>query len=300
VSGGLLATLSEQAASACRPESLTASTIKAVTSVAAGPAASTGVISAQVAALTEGMVKTMMLSKIKITTGLLLALTVSTAGGWLYTTRADDPPRVEQRKEQEVRAAGLNALEQFRKSEQAGDIEGEIEELVKLRKVLEATESATRTRRAYVEDRLRQFRERRLASAAHDLADLFMFKVPIELGATEFHEGGRIDIVEVRGTRPEIEVGGQYLVRGKYKLPPGQRGKIYFYATAGGAWGAIGTTLDLQSTAVDKQDGEFTLVHGMLGEGHFHLVLADPERYSRMFANVYFGTGKNVLRKKTW
>jgi hypothetical protein len=273
------------------------STIKAVTSVAAGQAASTGAISAQVAALTEGMVKSMMLSKFKITTGLLLALTVSTAGGWLYTTRAGDPPRVEQRKEQEVRAAALKALEQFQKSGQAGDIEAEIEQLINLRKVLEATETATKTRREYVEDRLRQVRERRLASSAHDLADLFMFKVPIELGATEFHEGGRIDIVEVRGTRPEIEVGGLYLVRGKYKLPPGQRGKIYFYATAGGAWGAIGTTLDLQSTAVDKQEGEFTLVHGMLGEGHFHLVLADPERYSRMFANVYFGTGKNVFRK---
>jgi hypothetical protein len=117
------------------------------------------------------------------------------------------------------------------------------------------------------------------------------------VGLTEFHEGGRIDILEVWGTRPKIEIGGQYLVRGKYKLPPGQHGKIYFYATAGGTWGLIGTTLDMQMTEVGEPEGEFTLVHGMLGEGNFHLVLADPERYSRMFANVYFGTGKNVLRK---
>jgi hypothetical protein len=34
------------------------------------------------------------------------------------------------------------------------------------------------------------------------------------------------------------------------------------------------------------------------GPGYFHLILTDPERYSRMFANVYFGTGDNVLRKK--
>ncbi|MHB1422240.1 MAG: hypothetical protein ACYC3I_03380 [Gemmataceae bacterium] len=60
------------------------------------------------------------------------------------------------------------------------------------------------------------------------------------------------------------------------------------------------TTLDLQSTDVDKQEGEFTLLHGMFGHDSFHLVLADPERYSRMFANVYFGTGDNVLRKKSW
>jgi hypothetical protein len=101
--------------------------------------------------------------------------------------------------------------------------------------------------------------------------------------------------------RPRIEVGGQYLVRGKYVLAPGERGMLYFYETATGAWGREGTTtLDLQYTKVDKQEGEFTLVHGMVGPGYFHLVLADPERYSRMFANVYFGTGDNVLRKKTW
>jgi len=58
--------------------------------------------------------------------------------------------------------------------------------------------------------------------------------------------------------------------------------------------------LDLQTTTVDKASGEFTLMHGMAGNGYFHLVLASPERYSQPFANVYFGTGDNVLRKKTW
>jgi hypothetical protein len=51
---------------------------------------------------------------------------------------------------------------------------------------------------------------------------------------------------------------------------------------------------------VDKPEGEFALVHSMSGPGYFHLVLADPERYSRAFANVYFGTCDNALRKKTW
>ena len=81
-------------------------------------------------------------------------------------------------------------------------------------------------------------------------------------------------------------------------LPPGERGMLYFYETAEGAWGAITTTLDLQYTAVDRQEGEFTLVHGMAGPGYFHLYLAAAERYSRTFANVYFGTGDNVWRKK--
>jgi hypothetical protein len=137
-------------------------------------------------------------------------------------------------------------------------------------------------------------------SSAPSLAKLFRYRVPFEIGSTESKDGGRIEIREVWGTRPRIEVGGQYLVRGKYVLPPGERGKLYFYATAGGAWGALTTTLDLQSTAVDKPEGEFTLVHGMSGPGYFHLILTDPERYSRCFANVYFGTGDNVLRKKTW
>ena len=92
-------------------------------------------------------------------------------------------------------------------------------------------------------------------------------------------------------------MGGQYLVHGKYVLPPGERGELYFYETAEGAWGKTPTAdMDLQHTTLDKETGEFTLMHGMAGPGSFHLYLASPERYSRYFANVYFGTGDNVLR----
>ena len=66
------------------------------------------------------------------------------------------------------------------------------------------------------------------------LADLFKHRLPFETGHTESRDGGRIEIKEVWGTRPLIEIGGQYLVRGKYVLPPGTRGKLYFYATAEG------------------------------------------------------------------
>jgi RNA polymerase sigma factor (sigma-70 family) len=284
LSGGMLAVaLAEQTASAGGPASVIATTIKAVTAVAAGQAASMGAISVQAAALAEGMVKTMMMSKVKLIIGMLLVLTATTAGGLVYSIRAQDAPRGESNQD-ELRAAALKVLERYGKSDQANDREAAIQALVDLRREIKAAEEARRG------DSTR---------AVHGLAERFVYRVPIELGETEFKEGGRLDIVEIWGTRPRIEIGGQYLVRGKYKLPPGQRGRIYFYATAGGAWGAIGTTLDLQSIAVDKQEGEFTLVHGMLGEGNFHLVLADPERYSRMFANVYFGTGDNVLKKKS-
>ena len=101
------------------------------------------------------------------------------------------------------------------------------------------------------------------------------------------------------GAHVRIEVGGQYLVRGKYVLPPGERGKLYFYETAVGAWGQTPTTdMDLQSTAIDKEKGEFALMHGMAGPGYFHLILVSAESYSRYFADVYFGTGDNVWREK--
>lgn len=126
----------------------------------------------------------------------------------------------------------------------------------------------------------------------------FKYRVLFELGYTETKEGGRVEIREVWGTRPRIEIGGQYLVRGTYTLPPGrQRGKVYFYATAGGAWNQT-ADLDLQNTEVSQPQGEFTLLHGMAGPGHFHVCLTDPDDYSRMFANVYFGTGDNVYRQK--
>ena len=127
------------------------------------------------------------------------------------------------------------------------------------------------------------------------LAKRFKHRIAFEIGHTQTTDGGRIEIHEVWGTRPQIEIGGQYLVRGKYVLPPGEHGKLYFYATASGAWGQT-SDLDLQSTAVDGQEGEFSLIHGLAGPGYFHLVLTDVEKYSRSFANVYFGTGDNVYR----
>jgi hypothetical protein len=74
LSGGVIATmLSQNGASASVPLPLVASTVKAATLFAAGQAAS-GTISAKVAALTEGVLKTMLLTKIKIATVLLLAV----------------------------------------------------------------------------------------------------------------------------------------------------------------------------------------------------------------------------------
>jgi RNA polymerase sigma factor (sigma-70 family) len=75
VSGGALAAaFSECAASACVPPSVVSCTIKAASLCAAGQAVAAGVISANVAALTEGMLKTMLLTKLKIATAVLLVV----------------------------------------------------------------------------------------------------------------------------------------------------------------------------------------------------------------------------------
>jgi RNA polymerase sigma factor (sigma-70 family) len=82
VSGGTLAAaVSQNAASACVPASVVWSTIKAATLLAAGQAAAAGVISAKVAGLTEGVVKAMFLSKLKVTVAVVMVATMVPLGG---------------------------------------------------------------------------------------------------------------------------------------------------------------------------------------------------------------------------
>jgi RNA polymerase sigma factor (sigma-70 family) len=77
VSGATLAALlSEQAASGCVPASVVSSTINAVTLVAAGNAVTAGAIPAKVAALTEAVLKAMLLNKLKAVTVVLVLLGV--------------------------------------------------------------------------------------------------------------------------------------------------------------------------------------------------------------------------------
>jgi len=95
VSSGALATmLSQEVASADVPTSMVSSTIKAASLLAAGQAAATGPISARVAALTEGVLKTMLLRKLKTVTAVLLALSMVTLTGamlaWGQTANKGD------------------------------------------------------------------------------------------------------------------------------------------------------------------------------------------------------------------
>jgi hypothetical protein len=86
--GALAAILSQKVASAGVPTSVVFSTIKAASLFAAGQAAATGAISVKVAALTEGVLKTMLLTKLKIAmaVALLAALGLCGVGVLTHTT----------------------------------------------------------------------------------------------------------------------------------------------------------------------------------------------------------------------
>jgi RNA polymerase sigma factor (sigma-70 family) len=81
VTGGVLAAmLSQNVASASVPASVVSSTIEAASLFAAGPAAAAGVVSAQVAALAGGVLKTMFLTKLKVATAVFLVIALLGVG----------------------------------------------------------------------------------------------------------------------------------------------------------------------------------------------------------------------------
>jgi len=89
-SGGVAAVLAENAASACVPASLIGSTVLAAARVAAGHSVSAAA-STSVATLAKGVMNTMLMSKLKVPLGLVLALGVATLGwGVFQSTRAAD------------------------------------------------------------------------------------------------------------------------------------------------------------------------------------------------------------------
>jgi RNA polymerase sigma factor (sigma-70 family) len=98
LSGGALAVvLSQNVASPGVPTSVMSSTIKAASLLAAGQAA--GMISVKVAALTEGVLNTMFLTKLKTATAVLLVMAVGIAGvgagGLLHQTEAAEQAKAQ-------------------------------------------------------------------------------------------------------------------------------------------------------------------------------------------------------------
>jgi hypothetical protein len=112
--------------------------------------------------------------------------------------------------------------------------------------------------------------------------------VPFKVADPRAPRDDRIEITELWGTRPLIEVGGEYLVVGRYTLQSLEEARVVFNLTAEN-WPNSGPDMDLQRTTVEKGEGTFALVQSMRGPGRFHVSMnsfggAD----SITVANVYF------------
>jgi hypothetical protein len=96
-SGAIAAALAENAATACVPTAVIATTLKVASLLAVGQTAAAGAASAHVAALTQGVLKTMFVTKLRTVTALCLTvgLVLMLGTGWGYSTFAADKPKAE-------------------------------------------------------------------------------------------------------------------------------------------------------------------------------------------------------------
>ncbi len=225
--------LADSTARACMPCELVVSTVTAARLSVAEGAAVKALNSAKVSTLTQGILQSMVLTKVKIAIAVLLVLgtAVLGAGGLISGTLATEP-------------VGGMADPQEKDRANPDDLR---ERVVEFKQQLQQMQRKI----AKLEQETQPWRNERNKCDTTFLANRFKYLVPFETGRKQSRDGARIEIREVWGTRPQIEIGGQYLVKGKYVLPPGERGMLYFYATAGGAWGQT-ASLDLQSTAVEQ------------------------------------------------
>jgi RNA polymerase sigma factor (sigma-70 family) len=117
LSGGVLAAaLTQETASASAPLSLVFATVKAATAYAAGPATAAAAVSAPVVALTEGVLRTMLLSKLKITALLLVVIGLAGTGlgGVSFRAAAKDQPAGQTGQHQDAQADRKTPTDQRR------------------------------------------------------------------------------------------------------------------------------------------------------------------------------------------
>ena len=128
-----------------------------------------------------------------------------------------------------------------------------------------------------------------------DVAARFQYRVPLEIGKSWTNGQDRIAVTEVRGTRPRIEVGGHYLVRGTYTLKSTEAGEVFFHVKGPSN---AGSDLDLQHVHVQRGSGTFSVVHGFSRDGNCHVALFARKGSDYVpAADLYFGSGANVLRE---
>jgi len=126
------------------------------------------------------------------------------------------------------------------------------------------------------------------------IAKQFRYKLDFDRGQELSTPTDRVEILEVWGTRPEIEIGGEYMVVGRYTLGSADEGKIYFWMTAND-WDNSGPNMDLQEAEARRGTGTFVLQHAMEGPGWFHVNLYGN---GKEVADLYFGKGETLYPKE--
>jgi beta-lactamase regulating signal transducer with metallopeptidase domain len=124
----------------------------------------------------------------------------------------------------------------------------------------------------------------------------FPYAVRFEQGTTRFADGDKITVLEVRGTAETFAPGNIYWIKGSYKLHSHNKAMLAAYTTAMDAEHASGSTLKVQSSVVDRGEGEFTLFLPMSCRGWPHVSFY-PAEGGEGFGGNYFGTGDSTLKK---
>ena len=113
--------------------------------------------------------------------------------------------------------------------------------------------------------------------------------VPFEAGLVQLPEGDELVIAHVLGTRAQFVDGGEYRVRGRYRLASRDAAQIALWNMGGVRDGGPNTLV------VRRGDGRFDFHARIVKLGYPHVSLF-PLEGGTPFGSVYFGTGDSVWR----
>ncbi|MEM8886214.1 MAG: hypothetical protein AAGD14_19295 [Planctomycetota bacterium] len=130
-----------------------------------------------------------------------------------------------------------------------------------------------------------------LVGCSSTLDTRYPHRIDFALGEKQEMGDAAIEITELRGSRPDIAVGGEYLVRGRYRLHGADEGVLTFFLTADN-WNNTGPIMDLQRQTVTRGEGTFELQHRMEGPGAFHVTIYDAQ-WNELF-DQYIGARATV------
>ncbi len=227
--GALSAVLSQKVASAGVPTSVVSSAIKAVTLVAAGQAVTTGAISVKVAALTEGVLKTMFLTKLKIAAAVVLIVVSLTGGaGWIYQAQAAQDATGKQKQGLTIQRADESASEKGDKTPELqrriGELEKQIQSLTSEVKALQKKLNTSAARPpAKTEVKVFHLRQTSVDEVAQMLWDMYRSRAGKEI---RIGKDSRTNALIVVGSPNDLAVVEAILIQLE-KLPKkGQEDKV--------------------------------------------------------------------------